>query len=172
MLTILPTPVFFMSSAACWQQKKVAFRFTLWMKSQSASVISSGSRRWNRAALLTSPYSVPTALLDVAKHAPDVVHFFEIGPEQLRLSRTPRRSHAPLFPKCRSESPPDNLRRATPTRSRGRCAWPHPSPAPDQTHASCRTVIESRKSRSIPYPNPAHLEPRSSLAAPLPRAAE
>ena len=55
MFTMRPAPVFFISNAPCWQQKNVALRFTLWMKSQSASVISSGSTRRKRAALFTSP---------------------------------------------------------------------------------------------------------------------
>src|SRR5437867_3415064 len=45
MLIMRPPPDFRIRRAPCWQQKNTAFRFTEWMKSQSASVMSIGSKR-------------------------------------------------------------------------------------------------------------------------------
>jgi hypothetical protein len=62
MFTMRPPPVLRIRRAPFWQQKNTAFRFTEWMKSQSASVTSSGSRRVKRAALFTRPSSRPSVL--------------------------------------------------------------------------------------------------------------
>src|ERR1035441_95383 len=59
MLTMRPLPCRFMRRAACWQQKKTALRLTEWMKSQSRSVMSSGSKRVKRGAVGSRPARRP-----------------------------------------------------------------------------------------------------------------
>ena len=88
------------------------------MKSQSFSVISSGSKRVKRAALFTSPSSRPNCCFDLGEHALDLRDALQIGAEQSARRRTPRRSAAPRPPtRCsgsRPARPPAASRSAMP----------------------------------------------------------
>ena len=103
--------------------KNVAFRFTEWMKSQSASVSTSGSKRVKRAALFTSPSNLPIRVRTSLKHASNLVDALEIRAKDLSAASAFLRyvaslicrsvvmnQHASAFAsQAQSDSPPDAL---------------------------------------------------------------
>ena len=84
-LTILPPPDFRISRAPLWQQKNTAFRLTEWMKSQSASVISSGIAAGEAGGVVHQPVKVAEAYLDFAEHPADFGDALQVGLEQRRV---------------------------------------------------------------------------------------